>query len=143
MEEASRRKFQIGEIIYVVDYWGANGGTQAFPAKAKILKINEKEEAFIAIVYGDTYQRYSFKDYGRLIFDTLSEATEAADNLPKPMTTVYQIIGKRVYKKVVEGITVKYTDGILDLVVRLNRGKDVSTKEIGHSLFTNESDAKK
>ena len=144
MTNALKRNFQVGERIYVVDYWGASGGTEAFKAQAKILEVNVTTETFTAVLYGDTYQTYSFKDYGRLIFDTPAEAVEAADNLPKPKTIVYQIIGKRVYKKIVKGIEGQYNDeGTYDLVVRLNKGKNVSTKEIGHSLFTNQSDARK
>lgn len=143
MANAFKRSFQVGERVYVVDYWGTNNGTQAFEAQAEILKVDVTAETFTAVLYGDTYQEYSFKDYGRLIFDTSAEAVEAANNLPKPKTIVYQIIGKRVYKKIVEGIGGQYNDGTYDLVVHLNKGKDVSTKELGHSLFINESDARK
>ena len=143
MANAFKRSFQVGERVYVVDYWGTNNGTQAFEAQAEILKVDVTAETFTAVLYGDTYQEYSFKDYGRLIFDTSAEAVEASNNLPKPKTIVYQIIGKRVYKKIVEGIGEQYNDGTYDLVVHLNKGKDVSTKELGHSLFINESDARK
>ena len=143
MTNALKRNFQVGERIYVVDYWGASGGTEAFKAQAKILEVNVTTETFTAVLYGDTYKTYSFKDYGRLIFDTSAEAVEAADNLPKPKTIVYQIMGKRVYKKIVEGIEGQYNNGTYDLVVRLNKGKVVPIKEIGYSLFTNESDARK
>ena len=142
MTNALERSFKEGERVYVVDYWGAGNGTQAFKAQAEILKVDVKAKTFTAVLYGDTYQKYSFKDYGRLIFDTSAEAVKAADNLPKPETTVYQIIGKRVYNKLVKGIGGQYTDGTYNLVIRLNKGKDVSTKEIGHSLFFSESDAR-
>ena len=111
MANAFKRSFQVGERVYVVDYWGTNNGTQAFEAQAEILKVDVTAETFTAVLYGDTYQEYSFKDYGRLIFDTSAEAVEAANNLPKPKTIVYQIIGKRVYKKIVEGIGEQYNDG--------------------------------
>lgn len=142
MANALKRSFQQGERVYVVDYWGTNNGTQAFEAAADILSVNSENKTFLAILYGDTYQTYSFNDYGRLIFDTKNEAVEAADKLPKPQATVYQIIGKRVYKKLVDGIDGKYTDGTYDLVVCLNKGKAVSTKEIGHTLFLSETDAR-
>lgn len=94
-------------------------------------------------MYYDIYNTYSFKDYGRLIFDTSNEAFDAANKLPKPKTLVYQIIDNKVYKKLGLGIHGQEdVDGIYDLVVLLNKGKDVSTKEIGHSLFLNESDAR-
>ena len=116
---------------------------QAFKTWAKIFEIDESKQVFSAFLYDDTYKVYSFKDYGRLIFDTSNEAEEAAERLPKPQTIVFQVIGKKVYKKIVIGIDEQYTDGVYDLVVCLNKGKDVSTKEIGHSLFINESDARK
>ena len=142
MENVLKRSFQVGDCVYVVDYWGTNNGTQAFVAQAVVLEVDVTANTFTAVLYGDTYQEYSFKDYGRLIFDTSAEAVETANSLPKPKTTVYQIIGKRIYKKIVEGIDGQYTDGAYDLVICLNKGKDVSTKEIGHSLFINESDAR-
>ena len=143
MQNVLKRSFKEGEHVYVVDYWGTNNGTQAFGTQAEILKVDENAKTFTAVLYGDTYQKYKFKDYGRLIFDASEEAVEAASNLPKPRTTIYQIIGKRVYKKVVEGIEGQYNDGEYDLVIRLNKGKKVSTKEIGHSLFISKSDVRK
>lgn len=143
MNNVLKRNFEEGQHIYVVDYWGTNEGTQAFEAGATILKVDEKKQIFLAILYGDTYQTYSFMDYGRLIFDTQNEAVEAADKLPKPKSIVYQLIGKRVYKKLALGIGGQHMDGTYDLVVHLNKGKDISTKEIGQSLFLSESDARK
>lgn len=142
MANAPKRIFKEGQLVYVVDYWGTSIGTQAFEASAGILEVDEKEQTFLAVLYGDTYQTYSFNDYGRLIFDTSDEATVAANQLPKPQTAVYQIIGKRVYKKLVIGILGQYVNGSYDLVVHLNKGKNISTKEIGHSLFLNEFDAR-
>ena len=143
MKNALKRNFKEGQYVYVVDYWGTKNGTQAFETGAEILEVDEKNQSFIAVLYGDTYNTYSFNDYGRLIFDTPNEAAEAADKLPKPQTTVYQVIGKRVYKKIATDIFGKYLNGVYDLVICLNRGKAISTKEIGHSLFLNEFDARK
>ena len=142
MTNAPKRNFKKGQWFYVVDYWGTSIGTQAFEAKAEIFTVDEKKQTFLAILYGDTCKTYSFNDYGRLIFDTSAEAIAAANKIPKPQTTVYQIIGKRLYKKLVLDIDGQYIDGTFDLVVCLNKGKNVSTKEIGHSLFLNESDAR-
>lgn len=142
MKNALKRNFKKGQCVYVVDYWCTSNGTQAFEARAEILEVDEKKLTFFAVLYGDTYKTYSFKDYGRLIFDTSNEAIGAANKLPKPKTIVYQIIGNKVYKKLALGIDGQYMDGTYDLVVRLNKGKDVSIKEIGHSLFFNESDAR-
>lgn len=143
MKIALKRNFLKGEDIYVVDYCDKGNGTQAFATRATILEVDEKKQTFEAILYGDTYETYSFMDYGRLIFDTQNEAIEVADKLPKPKSTIYQLIGKRVYKKLVIGIYGRYTDGTYDLVVLLNRGKEISTKEIDQSLFLKESDARK
>lgn len=143
MENALKRSFKRGEVVHVVDYWGTSNGSQAFKAEARILRVDERAKTFTAVLYGDTYQTYSFEEYGRLIFDTSAEADAAAKKLPKPQTTVYKVIGKRVYKRLVTGIGRQYADGTYDLVVHLEKGKDVSTKEIGKSLFLNESDARK
>lgn len=139
---ANERKFKAGQVIYVVDYWGTDKGTQAFEAYAEIVYVNEDKEAFDAVLYGDTYQTYSFKDYGRLFFDKKEEALIAASKLPKPTSIIYQVIGKRVYKKEVLGIRIEDIHNTADLVLCLNRGKDISIKEIGVSLFLNESEAR-
>ena len=140
---SKERDFKVNQTVYLVDYWGTNIGSQAFEAQAKILQVDEENKTFDAVLYEDTYQRYSFEDYGRLIFDTAEEANEAAGKLPKPKSVVYQKIGKRVYKKTVCGIGGHYVDNVYDLIVRLNKGKAVSTKEIGISIFLNESDARR
>jgi len=139
----NERKFETGQVIHVVDCWGTDKGTQAFEAYAEIVYVNEEKEAFDAVLYGDTYQTYSFKDYGRLFFDKKEEAQNVATKLPKPTSIVYQVIGKRVYNKKVVGIWTKSVDDTIDLIVCLNRGKDVSIKEIGISLFLDESEARK
>lgn len=142
MSNECKRDFKVNQTVYVVDYWGTNNGSQAFEAQAQILKVHEEFKTFVAVLYGDTYQRYSFEDYGRLIFDTKDEAKKAANKLPNPKSIVYQIIGKRVYKKIVTGIDGHYFDDVYDLILRLNKGSAVSTKEIGISIFLNESDAR-
>lgn len=94
-----KRTFKVNQTVYVVDYWGTDNGTQAFEARAVIIEVDENNMTFGAILYGDTYQRYRFKDYGRLIFDTKEEAVIAANKLPKPGSFIYQRIGKKTYKK--------------------------------------------
>lgn len=142
MLKQCRHDFKVNQTVYLIDYWGTNNGSQAFETEAKILQVDEENKTFDAVLYGDTYQRYSFEDYGRLVFDTEKEANKAACKLPKPLSIVYQKIGKRVYKKTVSGIGGHYVDNIYDLLIRLNTGKDVSTKEIGISIFLNEADAR-
>ena len=137
------RSFQVGECVYVVDWLDTSNGMEAIKARAEIQDVDTKAKTFIATLADDTYIRYSFKDYGRLIFDKSEEAAVAANNLPKPKTIIFQRIGKRVYKKMVKGIGSQYNDGIYDLIILLNKWQGVSTKEIGHSLFMNESDARK
>lgn len=142
MSKEFKRDFKVNQTVYLVDYWGTKIGAQAFEAQAKILQVDEENKTFDAVLYGDTYQKYSFEDYGRLIFDTAKEANEAAGKLPKPKSIVYQKIGKRVYKKTVTDIGGHYVDGVYDLKICLNKGKEVSTKEMGISIFLNESDAR-
>ena len=142
MSKKCKRDFKVRQTVYLVDYWGTDNGSQAFEAEAKILQVNEGNKTFDAVLYGDTCQSYSFEDYGRLVFDTAKEAAEAANKLPKPLSVVYQKIGKRVYKKTVSGIGGHYVENVYDLKICLNKGKDVSTKEIGISIFLNESDAR-
>lgn len=141
MNNALERNFEKGQYVYVIDYWGTINGTQAFETQARIWDVNNKEKTFTAVLYGDTFQTYSFNDYKRLIFDTSHEANKAVNQFPKPQTIVYHVIGNRVYKKVVLEIYGK-NNGTYDLVIRLNKGKDISSKEINHSLFLSETDAR-
>ena len=142
MSKECNREFKVNQTVYLVDYWGTKNGSQAFEVQAKILRVDKKKKNFDAVLYGDTYQKYSFEDYGRLIFDTAEEAAEAANKLPKPKSVVYQKVGKEVCKKTVLGIDGHYVDGAYDLKIRLSGGKDASTKEIGISIFLNESDVR-
>lgn len=143
MVNKTKREFWKGQELHVVDYWGTNKGSQAFATSAQIVNVNEEKETFDAVLYGDTYQTYSFKDYKRLFFDRKEDAQRAVENLPIPTSSIYQIIGRKVYKKKVIGIGARDVDGAIDLIVHLNRGKDVSIKEIGKSLFLDEAEARK
>lgn len=142
MSKVCKRKFEVGEIVYVVDCWGTSDGVQAFEACAEILKVDKENETFVAALYGDTYQKYGFKDYERLIFDSKSKAKQVAERLPKPASFVYRLIGKKVFKRKVLGVQNEYIDGVTDLVVYLDKGKYVPIGEIGKSLFLNEVDAR-
>lgn len=131
-----------GKRVYVIDYWGTSNGTQAFEAEAEIVDVDEKRDTFSAVLYGDTYQTYSFKDFDRLVFDTKERAAAAASSLPKPQTTMYQVIGGgNICKRIVNGIKGEYTDGVYDLVVCFDGEDTVSIKEIGRSLFFSEAEA--
>ena len=93
------------------------------------MHVDEENKTFDAVLYGDTYQRYSFEDYGRLIFDTAKEANEAAGKLPKPQSVVYQKIGKRVYKKTVSGIGGHYVDNVYDLKICFDKKETLSLQK--------------
>ena len=137
-----KRNFKNRDEVYVVDYWGTEKGAAAFSARALIIAVDEEKKTFCGVLYGDTYQTYSFADYGRLIFDTSIEANTAASKLPKPGGIVYQRIGDRVYKKEVDSIGGGYVDDVFDLKICFKRGKAVSTKEMGVTVFLNEADAR-
>jgi hypothetical protein len=135
MKKASLRKFKVKDKVFIIDHWWTTQGPQAFSARAEIVKVDKKNKIFTAVLYGDTYQKYSFKDVGRLIFGSKSEADTVVDTLPLPNTRVFQKIGKNTYKKTVKGVIGKEINGIYDLVVTFNRGKELSIKEIGKTLF--------
>ncbi len=137
-----KRNFKKNEEVYVVDYWGTEKGAAAFSVRALIIAVDEKKQTFCGVLYGDTYQTYSFADYGRLIFDTSIEANTAASKLPKPGDIVYQRIGDRVYKKEVDSIGGGYVDDVFDLKICFKRGRAVSTKEMGVTVFLNAADAR-
>ena len=143
MKKALKRNFIVNETVFVVDYWGTGEGTQAFGTRAEIVKVDKKNKTITAVLYGDTYQVYSKHDFGRIIFDTADEANEVAKNLPTPKTTMFQRIGKKVFKKKVLGIIGEYIDGTYDLAVSFDRGKNIPIREIGRSLFLEETDARK
>lgn len=136
------RTFETNEVVYVVDHWGTDIGQMAFSARAEIIRVDESKKIFLAVLYGDTYEEYSFKDYGRLIFDTKNEADEAASKFPRPLSVVYQKDDKNVSKKTVIGIIGRYVDRILDLFIKFDDETEVSSKELGVSIFTKESDAR-
>jgi len=132
----SKRIFEVGQTVFIIDYWGTgNGEAQAFETQAEIRYVNQEKQILGAVLYGDTYQIYSFNDYGRLIFDTLDEAKENTNKLPKPNSVVFEKIGNQVCEQIVLGITGEKINGTYDLMVRLKNGKNVSIKEIGISIF--------
>ncbi len=142
MSNKEKRIFKKGEVLYVIDCWGTTCGMHAFEASARIIHVDEEIGSFDAVLYGDTYQRYNVKDYGRLIFDDESEAKKAAYKLPKPNSYVYQLIGNRVFEKIVVGVRNENINNFTDLVVHLNKGKSVPIGRIGIELFLDESSAR-
>lgn len=136
------RTFETNEVVYVVDHWGTDIGQMAFSARAEIIRVDESKKIFLAVLYGDTYEEYSFKDYGRLIFDTKDEADEAANKFPSPHSVIYQKDGKNVSKKTVVGISGHSVNHITDLFIQFDDETEVSSKELGVSIFTKESDVR-
>ena len=142
MGDSLNRCFEKNQPIYVVDYYGIGRKTEAIGTRAYIVCYDKDRQIFKAILYGDTYNTYSIKDAGRLFFDSLSEAVRAANSLPKYQTIMYQKKDNKVYKKQVDGIKGHHVNGVYDLVVCFNRGECVSIKEIGHTVFFEEADAR-
>lgn len=142
MKDSIERCLEENQPIYVVDYYGIGDKTEAIGLRAYIVSYDKDKQIFKAILYGEEFVTYSIEDEGRLFFYTLKEAVNAADSLPKSHTTMYQKKDNKVYKKEVEGIRGHYVEGVYDLVICFNRGKCVSIKEIGHTLFFKEADAR-
>lgn len=136
-----KRKFKEDEKVYVVDFWGTSNGAAAFAVGAIVVSVNEEKEMVGLVLYGDTYQIYSFADYGRLIFDTAIEANKAASRLPSPGDIVYQKIGERVYKEQVDSIG-GYVDDVYDLKIYFKSGRNASTKKMGVTIFNDEATAR-
>ena len=141
MSKECKRDFEVNQTVYLVDFWGTNNGSQAFETEARILRVDKKEKTFVALLYGDTYQTYSFEDYGRLIFDTQKEAAKAADKLPKPKSIMYHKVGEKIHKRTVVGIDGNHETGVYDLIIFFDV-HHASTKEIGKTVFFNEEDAR-
>ena len=142
MKKSMKRNFKVNETVFVVDYWGTDQGSQAYSARAEIVKVDKKNKTLTAVLYGDTYQTYSIKDFGRIMFGSSDEAKAVAESLPTPKTVMFQKIGKKIFKKNVLGISGEYLDRTYDLVVNFDRGKNVSIREIGRSLFFEKEDVK-
>jgi len=154
MKNISKRRFYVGECIYIINWDGikeisftsVSWNTWAVVELAFIREVNLKNNTLIVGTDYDspkTYKTYSVDDYNLLFFDRFEDAKKIADELPKTGTIVYQVIGRKVYKKLVKGIFGEYSNNIYDLVVRFDKGKNISIKQVGHSLFLNEKCARK
>ena len=140
MKDSIERCLEENQPIYVVDYQGIGKRTEAIGTRAYIVTYDKDKRIFKAILYGEDFVTYSIEDEGRIFFYTLKEAVNAAENLPKPQTIMYQKIDNNIYKKEVVGIRGHF-EGVYDLVICFNRGECVSIKEIGHTLFFKKADA--
>lgn len=143
MKESLKRFLEKGKDVYVIDYWGGNNGTKAFVSRATVLNVDSKNKRFLLFLYGDTYIRYKFEDYGRLIFDDESKANSVACKIPDPGSIVFQIIGQKVYSKVIRCVHGKNVNGIYDLFFEFDRGHGISIKELGQTIFSNREEARK
>ena len=142
MKESLKRILEKDRVVYVIDHWGYTKGSKAIVTSATILDVDYKHKILVALLYGDTYNRYKFEDYGRLIFNTETEANTFASKIPDPGSIVYQIIGTKVYSKSVRNISSKSKEGFHDLVIEFDRGSCVSTKELGHTIFAKRDEAR-
>lgn len=137
----AKREFMIGQIIYAVD----SKQTQPIVRKAQIIQISGSEKKFLAVFpydMGDGTHTYSFSDYGRLYFFKKNEAMDVADRLPKPNTTLYEIVNAHVRKRVVYGLWSNHFSGDFDLYIRFKNKKSISTKELNVTLFFDKETAK-
>ena len=143
MEELSKRRFEVGQIVYVLDIRETSIGARIFSTYAEILEVYEEAQTFSVMLYGNKYNTYSFEDYGRLFFHTAEAAAKVANKLPHFQSIVYLIIGTKVCKRTIINMCFEHIDGVVDLIICLNNGRRFSTKRLNQSIFTNESDARK
>lgn len=139
MSNTEKRITKKGQFLYVIDCWGTTNGMQAFQTSALVIEVDEKTESFTAVLYGDTYQRYSMKDFGRIIFDTEDEAETATEKLPKPGVKVYVLNSGVLQEKIVKGVIESQIEGFSDLVIKLIGGEVFSIKEIGNIILLSNS----
>lgn len=144
MSNATERKFNVGDTVYVLEQglkftilW----------APATIQDVDEKNKTFYAAPYDDDdlYQKYDFSDYGHVFFDTKEEASETLRKLPQINQTVYRIINNRVYKRICVGFLRRYSPDShkSHLFIRLNIGKVMpSINEMGITLFLSKEEAR-
>ena len=143
MKESLKRILEKDREVYVIDHWGYIKGAKAIVTRATILEVDYKNKNLVALLYGDTYNRYKFEDYGRLIFNTEQEANTFANKIPDPGSIIFQIIGRKVYSKAIRNILGKNEEGFYDLIIEFDRGSCISTKELGHTIFSRREEARK
>ncbi len=141
MATTQKRNFSKGDRVYLVDCWGTSSGPRAFANLATVEIV--EETSLILKIEGRTYQQYSIYDYGRLIFDTRTEAETAASQLPKPKSIIYRKNKNNTTSKlVVRGIWYKVMYGIVKLVIKLENGEDVCIDRIGGDIFLSKQSLK-
>lgn len=143
MKQSLKRILEKDKKVYVIDCWGYTKGTKAIVTSATILDVDNKHKILVALLYGDTYHRYKIEDYGRLIFDTETEANTVASKIPDPGSIIFQIIGTKVYSKAIRNIHGNHVDGFYDLFIEFDRGSCISIKELGQTIFSKREEARK
>ena len=143
MTESANRKLEKNEYVYVLDSKGYSYDEGAFCKAAYVVRVDNKHKNYTVLVYEDKHETYSFNDYGLLIFRSQIEAEKAARALPKPGEIVYQIIGNKIYKRQINCLFSDNSRETIDLILSFTRGKDVSFREIGKSIFFSKEEAEK
>jgi hypothetical protein len=142
MTKRIHRVFQVGETLYVIDWYKSlNGCSVAMAGAASVLSVNEEAETFRAVVCGTKQLTYSFDDYNRVIFDKYEDAFRAASSLPRPRNTVYLKTLTGVSRRTVKGIIGRDHVCGMELYVVLDHKKEIPIKEIGKTLFRDELSA--
>ena len=137
VDNVCRFNFKLGEDLYVVDYDRSKENANLIVLPAKAVAINCTTKTVDVKVDGKFVRTYRFNDFGRIVFDNYDIAEFTSRVFPKPGTVVKQKIGKRYYTKTIEGYGGRLSsDSIFDLVFRMNKGKDVTTRAWKQFVFS-------
>ena len=126
--------------VFVVELWLSEGVFKAFSTRAQVKEIDAKNETIKVIICGTTYRTYSFKDFGRLIFVNQKLAHNAAKKYPIGGDIIYKIEDDDILEKKVLGIMYEYVDGVIDLFIKFEDGENISSKELGKTIFLKKED---
>ncbi len=136
------RKFQIGEIIFMLD-----AGLEDEPVQnqAMILSIDETEKILhVVVTENDGWINLAFEDYQHTFFGTAKEAEEAVKKLPKPNATVYRIKDKKIETQVTKCVDfIPRQNGTCELSVifDFNTNDYSPVREIGRTMFNSRAEA--
>lgn len=142
MTNANERNFCEGQKIYVIDWGYPAKDFVAVKRETEIRLVNNEEKWFVAILDDELYEKYLFEDYGILVFDNEKDADEAVKKIPIPGTVVYQIIGGIICKRKVYRISENMPSSSKEIIIRFNRGKTVSIKQLNKTVFLTREKAK-
>lgn len=133
-------KFKKWDWVFVIELWLKDGCLQPFGTGAHVVEIDEESKTIKVKICGSTYRTYSYEDFGRLVFNNKELADKATKKYPKNGDTIYQVEDDKTSPKKVLGIIYKYVNGVMDLFIKFEDGKEVSSKEIGKTIFLKEED---